>query len=78
MIETDAMPINAPCRRVAALNCGPHPLYRVDWRRYSDDGRVESGRYPRPVTMSAAWLVAKAILAAGRIDVWFTLVGRVG
>jgi hypothetical protein len=78
MTETFAMPINAPCRRLAALNCGPHPLYRVQWRRYHINGQSESGEYPRPVTMIYARRIAAAIVRVGRADVWFTVVGRVG
>jgi hypothetical protein len=76
--QTDFMPIDAQCRRVAAMNCGPHPLFRVRFLRRNDDGSTERGYYPELMTMPRAHRVAYDLSKTGRVDVWFVVVGRVG
>jgi hypothetical protein len=77
-MTTSAMPINAPCRRLAALNCGPHELYRVEYRINHADGTSTTSRYPMPVTMIRAHRIAVELARVGGIDVWFTVNARVG
>jgi hypothetical protein len=77
-LSTNAMPIDAKCRRLAAMNCGPHPLFRVCFLRHRDDGAIERGYYPELMTMPRAQIVAYRLSKTGRVDVWFVAVGRVG